>query len=108
LPADGAEIAALVASQDGASLDQDHDARVDGCCLVSENDRTISIMAAGIRSGIDPLTRGGVLLQSLSARYRGDAMSMLNVPADGSLSRILPELLFTVTMRQLEMVLYLR
>jgi ribosomal protein S18 acetylase RimI-like enzyme len=106
LPADGAEIA-RAARQGWAPFDRDHDARVDGCCLVSENDELISIMAASIRPGIDALTRGEMLLRSLSSRYRGHAMSMLNVPGDGSLCRILAALGFTATTRQMEMVLYL-
>ncbi len=87
-----------------ASLDQPRDAIPDGCCLVSEADHAISIMAVGFRTGADGITVGRTLLQALSARYPGRTLSVLNVPADGFLCRILASLRFIVTTRQLEMV----
>jgi N-acetylglutamate synthase-like GNAT family acetyltransferase len=74
-----------------------------GCCLVSGSDQGVSIMAVGIRPTSDALSNGTALLQALSALHRDQTLSMLNVPADDCLSRILAALRFTVTMRQYEM-----
>jgi hypothetical protein len=107
LPAVGVGFAPAAGKGPGP-LDWSRDAGVGGCCLVSENEQSISIMAARVRPGIDPLICGRRLLQALSARYSSQAMSLSNVPAEGFLCRVLSELCFRVTARQLEMVLYLR
>jgi ribosomal protein S18 acetylase RimI-like enzyme len=78
------------------------------CCLVSATDHGVSIMAAAIRPASDALSHGRMLFQALSAAYRGQSMSLLNVPADSILCRVLAALRFRVTMRQFEMVLTLR
>jgi hypothetical protein len=107
MPGDGAG-PARAAGGGRELLDRREDAGVDSCCLVSETDEAISIMTAGIRPGSDALTRGRTLLQALAARYLGRRLLIMNVPADGLLCRILAALRFTVTVRQLEMVRYLR
>ena len=73
------------------------------CCLVSGTENGVSIMAVGIRPGGDALGLGTLLLQALSASYPGQVLSILNVPADDVLCRVLAALRFTVTMRQFEM-----
>jgi GNAT superfamily N-acetyltransferase len=78
-----------------------------GCCLVTEMEQTVSIMAAALRTGDDRVGLGRILLQALAARYMGRALSMLNVPADAFMCHVLGALRFTVTMRQVEMVRYL-
>jgi GNAT superfamily N-acetyltransferase len=83
------------------------DATANACCLVSGSENGVSIMAVGIRPGSDVLSRGTMLLQALSTAYLGQALSILNVPADDSLCRVLAALRFTVTMRQFEMAVAL-
>ena len=46
-----------------------------------------------------------LLLQALAATYFGRALSIMNVPAEDSLNRILAALGFLVTVRQVEMIL---
>ena len=46
-------------------------------------------------------------LQAVAALYWGSSISIMNVPADDQLNRILAALGFFVTMRQIEMVLTL-
>jgi ribosomal protein S18 acetylase RimI-like enzyme len=107
LPASGTKVAAST-GEDLWPLGWNHHAGVDGCCLVSENGRSISIMAVSIRPGVDPVARAKMLLQAICTRHPGQAISLLNVSTASSLSQVLPTLQFTITMRQLEMVLYLR
>jgi ribosomal protein S18 acetylase RimI-like enzyme len=99
LPADGAEPA-----RRGLNfLRRDTESSTAGCCLVSGSDQGIAIMAVGIRPSSDVLSEGAALLQALSALHQGQALSVLNVPADDRLCRILAALRFMVTMRQYEM-----
>jgi hypothetical protein len=70
---------------------------------VSGSDGGLSIMGIGIRPTSDALAEGAALLQALSALHPGQALSVLNVPADDLLCRVLAALRFTVTMRQVEM-----
>jgi ribosomal protein S18 acetylase RimI-like enzyme len=88
-------------------LPQSEGRRAIGCCLVSGTAQGVSIMAVGIRPGCDALAHGRMLLQALSALHLGQTLSLLNVPADSALCRVLAALRFRVTMRQIEMVLTL-
>jgi ribosomal protein S18 acetylase RimI-like enzyme len=106
IPADGVEPTRVAGGRE--LLDRRAASGVDGCCLVSETEQAISIMTAGVRPGSDALACGRTLLQALSARYLGRGLSIMNVPADALICRVLAALRFTVTARQLEMVRYLR
>jgi ribosomal protein S18 acetylase RimI-like enzyme len=79
-------------------------ARTNGCCLVSGSEQGVSIMAVGIPPGSDAPSHCRMLLQALAAAYPGQPLSLLNVPADSTLCRVLAALRFRVTMRQFEMV----
>lgn len=94
-------------SRRGGFLFREKDPAADACCLVSGSENGISIMAVGLRPGSDVLGQGTMLLQALSTAYRGQALSILNVPADDVLCRVLAALRFTVTMRQFEMAVAL-
>jgi ribosomal protein S18 acetylase RimI-like enzyme len=91
------------ARRHGGFLFRDKVDAASACCLVSGSDSGVSIMAVGIRPGSDVPGLGMLLLQALSAVYPGQALSLLNVPADDVLCRVLAALRFTVTMRQFEM-----
>ena len=91
-----------------SSLLQGEGSRASGCCLVNGSGQGVSIMAVGIRPGSDALSNGRMLLQALAAAYLGQSLSLLNVPADSVLCRVLAALRFRVGMRQLEMVVTLR
>jgi len=94
-------------SRRGGFLFRGRDATADACCLVSGSENGVSIMAVGVRPGSDVLSQGTMLLQALSTAYRGQALSILNVPADDALCRVLAALRFMVTMRQFEMAVAL-
>jgi GNAT superfamily N-acetyltransferase len=91
-------------SRRGRSLPREKDATANACCLVSRSDNGVSIMAVGIRPGSDALGFGMMMLQALSTAYLGQSLSILNVPADDLLCRVLAALRFTVMMRQFEML----
>jgi GNAT superfamily N-acetyltransferase len=74
-----------------------------GYCLVAAADDNISIVDIAINPEAGLLMPGRILVQALSARYLGHALSIINVPADDSLNRILAGLGFIVTLRQIEM-----
>jgi len=73
--------------------------------LVSESDDTVLLTDVGINPAAGLLMPGRLLLQALAATYFGRALSIMNVPAEDSLNRILAALGFLVTVRQVEMVL---
>lgn len=79
-----------------------------GYCLFSGADRGVSLVAVGIHPESDSLLPGRVLLQALAGMYPGSALSMMNIPADSRLNRVLAALRFRVTLRQWEMALHLR
>jgi ribosomal protein S18 acetylase RimI-like enzyme len=99
LPGDGAD----PAHRGISLLLRSRESPMAGCCLVSGSEQGLSIMAVGIRPTSDALSNGTALLQALSALHRNQTLSVLNVPADDRLCRILAALRFTVTMRQYEM-----
>ena len=72
-------------------------------CLVAPSDETVSIVDVGIDPEAGLLMPGRILLQALAARYLGHSLSIMNVPADDPLNRILAALGFQVTLRQQEM-----
>lgn len=77
------------------------------CCLVSGNEDGLVLMdiAADPRTGL--LLPGRILIQALAALHFGQALSIMNVPADDPLCRILAALGFLVRVRQVEMTLAL-
>ncbi len=81
----------------------DMDGRPAGYCLVAAGDDSIAIVDLAINPDAGLLMPGRVLVQALSARYLGHALSIVNVPADDAVNRILAGLGFIVTLRQIEM-----
>jgi ribosomal protein S18 acetylase RimI-like enzyme len=94
-------------SRRGGLLFREKADTANACCLVSGSENGVSVMAVGIRPGSDVLSHGTMLLQALSTAYLGQALSILNIPADDALCRVLAALRFTVTMRQFEMAVAL-
>ena len=76
-------------------------------CLVGIGDDVISLVDVGLNPEAGPLTPGRSLLQALSLRYVGHALSITNVPVNDDLNRILAALGFVVTLRQVDMSLAL-
>lgn len=74
-----------------------------GYCLVNERGDAVSILDVGINPQFGPVAAGRVLLQALSAIYRGRMLSITNVPADAGLNKALAALHFLVVVRQWEM-----
>jgi GNAT superfamily N-acetyltransferase len=74
-------------------------------CLISDLDDSVSLVDIGIRPDSDLLMPGRLLLQALAVKYMGEAISIMNVPTDDVLSRILAAMGFLVTVRQVEMIL---
>jgi hypothetical protein len=72
-------------------------------CLVAPGDESISLIDVGINPAVGLLMPGRLLLQALAARYLGHAFSIMNVPVDDELNRILASLGYLVTLRQIEM-----
>jgi len=75
-----------------------------GYCLVSDRGEAVALLDVGINPQFGPVTAGRVLLQALSARYPGRALTITNVPADAGLNHALAALHFLVTVRQREMI----
>lgn len=76
-------------------------------CLIGGGDDTVTIVDVGIDPEAGLLMPGRVLLQALAAHYLGHGLSIMNVPADDPLNRILAALGFLVILRQHEMSLSL-
>jgi hypothetical protein len=76
-------------------------------CLIAVADDLVSLLDVGINPDAGLLMPGRLLLQAVAARYLGRSLTIMNVPADDSLNRILAALGFLVTLRQLEMCLIL-
>ncbi len=74
-----------------------------GYCLIRERPDQAPILDAGINPDFGPVAAGRPLLQALSARYPGRALTITNVPADSGLNKALAALHFLVTIRQWEM-----
>jgi len=74
-------------------------------CLVNTHDETVSLTDVGINPDAGLLMPGRLLLQALAASYYGRPISIMNVPADDALNRVLAALGFLVTVRQVEMAL---
>ena len=74
-------------------------------CLIGGADDAVALVDVGINPEAGLLMPGRLLLQALAATHWGSSMSMMNVPADDSLNRILAALRFLVTLRQIEMVI---
>jgi ribosomal protein S18 acetylase RimI-like enzyme len=106
LPVDGLQDRQVVGQTLGSLAEGEAPATA-GCCLVSAGEQAISILAASVHPGSDRLAYGRELLLALSAAYPGLALSILNVPEDAFLCRILAGLRFKVTARQLELVRHL-
>jgi hypothetical protein len=68
-------------------------------------DENVSLADVGINPRTGLLMPGRLLLQAVAALHWGRALSIMNVPADDALNRILAALGFLVTVRQAEMVL---
>jgi hypothetical protein len=62
-------------------------------------------MDVGVNPQSGLLMPGRLLLQALAVSYFGRSFSIMNVPADDSLVRILAALGFHVAVRQVEMAL---
>jgi len=73
--------------------------------IVSSRSDSVSILDVGINTEMGVARTGRPLLQALSRLHPGQAMRILNVPADDPLSRVLAALRFHVTVRQWEMLL---
>ena len=73
--------------------------------LVSGSDDAVWLMDVGINPAFGPVRAGRPLLQALANAYFGKTMTMMNVPADAGLCRVLAALRFLVTVRQWEMEL---
>lgn len=73
--------------------------------IVSSRSDSTAILDVGINSEMGVVRAGRPLLQALSRLYPGQAMRILNVPADDPLSRVLAALHFHVTVRQWEMLI---
>jgi GNAT superfamily N-acetyltransferase len=76
-------------------------------CLVGGGDGAIALVDVGINPVTGLLMPGRLLLQALAAIYWGNGISIMNVPVDDQMSRILAALGFLVTLRQIEMVIQL-
>ncbi len=76
-----------------------------GYCVVSDYGDAVGLMNVGIAPQAAGLRAGRTLLQALAHVYRGRALSIMNVPADDRLCRVLAALRFLVTVRQIEMTL---
>jgi GNAT superfamily N-acetyltransferase len=76
-------------------------------CLINTQDETVSLADVGINPDAGLLMPGRLLLQALAASYYGRPLSIMNVPADDALNRVLAALGFLVTVRQVEMALNL-
>lgn len=76
-----------------------------GYCVVSDYGDAVGLMDVGLPPQADGLWAGRTLLQALAHLYRGRALSIINVPADDRLCRVLAALHFLVTVRQIEMAL---
>lgn len=74
-------------------------------CTVTARVDGLAILDVGINPEVGVMRAGRPLLQALSRLYTGQAMRILNVPADDPLSRVLAALRFHVTVRQWEMLL---
>jgi GNAT superfamily N-acetyltransferase len=77
-------------------------------CLVGgadSSDGAVSLMDVGVNPQSGLLMPGRLLLQALAVSYFGRSFSIMNVPADDSLVRILAALGFHVAVRQVEMAL---
>jgi ribosomal protein S18 acetylase RimI-like enzyme len=78
-----------------------------GYCILGGSEDAVALVDVGINPNAGLLMPGRLLLQAVAAMHYGSSMSILNVPADDALSRILAALRFLVTLRQIEMVLEL-
>jgi ribosomal protein S18 acetylase RimI-like enzyme len=78
-----------------------------GYCILGGSDEAVALVDVGINPDAGLLMPGRLLLQAVAAQHYGSSMSIMNVPADDSLSRILAALRFLVTLRQIEMVMEL-
>lgn len=76
-------------------------------CVVGGGEGAVLLQDVGINPDAGLLMPGRLLLQALAAVYWGRTLSIMNVPADDALSRILAALGFLVTVRQSEMMLNL-
>ena len=74
-------------------------------CVLNDREDTVTLVDIGLNPDAGLLMPGRLLLQALAALYVDRPVSIINVPADDSLNRILAALGFLVTVRQLEMVL---
>ncbi len=75
--------------------------------LVGGAGDAVWVMDVGINPQFGPVQAGRPLLQALANSYFGKAMTLMNVPADSRLCRVLAALRFLVTVRQWEMGLEL-
>ncbi|MCX6030339.1 MAG: GNAT family N-acetyltransferase [Chloroflexi bacterium] len=75
--------------------------------LVGGADDAVWVMDVGISPQFGPVRAGRPLLQALANSYFGKAMTLMNMPADSGVCRVLAALRFLVTVRQWEMGLEL-
>lgn len=80
------------------------DARPAAYAIVSSHSDSVAILDVGINPEMGVARAGRPLLQALSRLHSGQAMRILNVPADDPLCRVLAALHFHVTVRQWEML----
>lgn len=73
--------------------------------IVSSRSDSVAVLDVGINPEMGAVRAGRPLLQALSRLHPGQAMRILNVPADDPLSRVLAALRFHVIVRQWEMLL---
>lgn len=78
-----------------------------GYCLVALADDNVAIWDVALNPASGLLLPGRLLLQALAALHWGRSLSIINVPDDDPLCRLLAALGFRVTVRQLEMSLVL-
>jgi GNAT superfamily N-acetyltransferase len=74
-------------------------------CIIGGSDDAVALVDVGINPEAGLLMPGRLLLQAVAALHLGSSLSIMNVPADDQLNRILAALRFLVSVRQIEMVL---
>jgi GNAT superfamily N-acetyltransferase len=78
-----------------------------GYCIVGGSEDSVALVDVGINPDAGLLMPGRLMLQALAGLNLGRSISIMNVPADDALSRVLAGLRFLVTLRQVEMVIQL-